>query len=111
VCRWAKSDRKTFFADGWIFGATLAVDVRGVTDGRRHRRDGADCGAAAATEQADATLKERIDAAALGVVGTVTNVERSTVETTHISEHDPELARGDHRCRRGVQREERAPSR
>jgi len=84
-----KNDRKTFFADGWIFGASLAVDVRGVSEVT-------DTGVtapmvrAAAAEQADATLKERIDAAALGVVGTVTNVERSAVETTHISEHDPD---------------------
>jgi len=84
-----KNDRKTFFADGWIFGASLAVDVRAVTD-VTDTAVTAPMVRAAATAQADATLKERIDAAALGVVGTVTNVERSPVETSHVSEHDPD---------------------
>ena len=84
-----RNDRKTFFADGWIFGASLAVDARAVSD-VTDTAVTAPLVRVAATAQADATLKERIDAAALGVVGTVTNVERSAVETTHISEHDPD---------------------
>src|SRR3954453_14659708 len=27
-----RNDRKTFFAHGWIFGASLAVDARAITD-------------------------------------------------------------------------------
>ena len=85
----SRGARKTFFAEGWIFGASLAVDVVGISD-ETDTTVTTPMVRAAASSQADATLKGRIDSAVLGVVGTVSKVERSAQTTTNISEHDPD---------------------
>jgi hypothetical protein len=81
--------RKTFFANGWIFGASLAVDLVGVSD-----EIDADVMStmvnAAHSAVKDATLRARLDSAEIGVAGTVTKVVRSAPTTTRISEHDPD---------------------
>jgi hypothetical protein len=84
-----RGQRRTFFANGWVFGASLAVDVVGLVDETdpaaltpllRSARHGAQ----------DDVLRARLQSALIGVVGTVTNVERSTADPGPISEHNPD---------------------
>lgn len=78
----------TFFANGWIFGASVAVDVVAVA-----AEDAAPAAAtmvrSAATSNSDAVLRERIDSAETVVAGRVASVAKSDKGPTHFSEHDP----------------------
>jgi hypothetical protein len=81
--------RRTFFANGWVYGATLAVDAVGVTE----ETDAASLRPALAdahSEARDQAVKARLDSSVLGVVGTVTSVARTGPGTGPISEHDPD---------------------
>jgi hypothetical protein len=80
--------RMTFFTNGWIFGKSVAVIAVGVAR-ETEKELMASMVQGAATGKKDDILKERLDSAALGVVGTVSKVEKSPSGTTHISEHDP----------------------
>jgi hypothetical protein len=101
-----KGSSMTFFTNGWMFGASVAVDAVGfVKETEKHAM--ASTVKSAATSGQDNVLNARLDSAGLVVVGKVTKVEQSakatTVEpramrataeqsakgTTHISEHDP----------------------
>jgi hypothetical protein len=96
-----KGTRLTFFANGWLFGDSIAVDVVGTAPAT-------DTQAAAApvrqsfTAEEDRVLRERMASAAMAVVGRVSKVTKSERDaprtamamtapggTTHISEHDP----------------------
>jgi len=83
-----RAQRRTFFANGWVFGASLAVDAVGAVDETdlsvltpllRSAKHGTE----------DDVLRARLQSAVIGVVGTVTNVERSTADPGPISEHNP----------------------
>jgi hypothetical protein len=84
-----RGERRTFFANGWVFGASLAVDVIGTVDEtdpdamkpmlRSAKHD---------TE--DDVLRARVQSAVMGVVGTVTSVARSNLDPGPISEHNPD---------------------
>ena len=78
----------TVFANGWIFGNTLAVDAVGYVE-ETEKRELAERVQQAQSDSRDEELKERLDNAELGVVGKVVKVEKKEVQTTHISEHDP----------------------
>jgi hypothetical protein len=85
----SKGTRKTFFANGWIFGASLAVDVLGTSD-ETETKEMAPMLRAASGGVADAVLRARLDAAVMGVAGTVSKVTASAQTSTHISEHNPD---------------------
>jgi hypothetical protein len=78
----------TFFANGWIFGASIAVDVIG-TAPATPALAAASLVRNAKVSMSDSTLKARIDSAELGVAGRVAAVTKSDKGPTHISEHDP----------------------
>jgi hypothetical protein len=99
----------TVFADGWIFGETIAVDVVSFSEEKDKMTIAASINTTL-TATSDADLKDRINSAELGVVGKVTKVEKANVPdtplslsankskatsnkneplTTKISEHDP----------------------
>ena len=96
----------TVFANGWIFGESIAVDAVSYSEETDKVKMAASLNSAI-TDIADADLKERIDSAELAVVGKVTKIEkapvpaaplmltatkatgRTKVLTTNISEHDP----------------------
>jgi hypothetical protein len=84
-----KGGRLTFFANGWVFGTSLAVDVVGTADAT-------DAEAltpalrAASGATSDAALAARLDSAAMALAGKVAKVDRSPLKSTHISEHDPD---------------------
>jgi len=94
----------TVYANGWIFGETLAVDaVSYSTD--TDKQSIASAVQATTTSATDDSIKERLSSAQLAVVGKVVKVEPSTIAqpqtltgtqatgetaTTHISEHDPD---------------------
>ena len=85
----AKGNTLTFFANGWIFGASVALDVVGVAQETGAQAiAGAVRGSRSASK--DNALSARLASATLGVVGTVASVQRSAAGTTHISEHDPD---------------------
>jgi hypothetical protein len=84
-----KGSSLTFFANGWIFGSSIAVDVVGTAEaGDSRAAAGAVRGSLVAGE--DSVLKARLASAALSVVGTVEKVAQSAKPPTHISEHDPD---------------------
>jgi hypothetical protein len=78
----------TYFTNGWIFGKSVAVNAIGVA---RETETELMASVVQSTDSGkkDDILKERLDSAALGVVGTVSKVQKSASGTTHISEHDP----------------------
>ena len=99
----------TVFANGWIFGETMAVDAVSFTEETDKMTMAASINTTM-TATSDADLKDRIDSAELGVVGKVTKVQKATVpdtplslsakkskakskkdepQTTKITEHDP----------------------
>jgi hypothetical protein len=81
--------RRTFFANGWVYGATLAVAAVGVAE--QTDADALRPTLAGARSQArDEAVKARLDSSVLGVVGTVTNVTRTASGAGPISEHDPD---------------------
>ncbi len=99
----------TVFANGWIFGETIAVDAVSFSEEKDKMTIAASINTTL-TATSDADLKDRINSAELGVVGKVTKVEKANVPdtplslsanksnatsnkkeplTTKISEHDP----------------------
>ena len=79
----------TFFTNGWIYGASLALDaVAAVKETERTAMAGLVRDSAAAGQ--DEVLKRRLDSAAMAVVGKVSQVEGAEKGPTHISEHDPD---------------------
>lgn len=96
----------TIFANGWIFGNTIAVDAVSYSEEKDKMKMAASI-QSSISEFADSDLKERIDSAELGVVGKVIKIEKADVPdtplsltaakskskkeipTTKISEHDP----------------------
>ena len=90
----------TIYANGWIFGETIAVDAVDYSTVSDKREVISKATAEMATVE-DTSLKERLDSAESAVVGKVTKIEKKedppkrvslaadTTETTHISEHDP----------------------
>lgn len=90
----------TVFANGWVFGDSIAVDAVGYSEETGKSTAAAKTAMAgksamsvmvenAVTDNKDAILKERIDSAEMSVVGEVTKVKKSDMEPTHISEHNP----------------------
>jgi hypothetical protein len=78
----------TFFANGWIFGASIAVDVVG-TAPQTPPLAAASLVRDAKVSMSDRMVKARIDSAEIGVAGRVAAVAKSDRGPTHISEHDP----------------------
>ncbi|MDQ6904899.1 MAG: hypothetical protein M3139_18050 [Bacteroidota bacterium] len=99
----------TVFANGWIFGETIAVDAVSFSEETSKTTMAASINTTM-TATSDADLKDRIDSAEIGVVGKVTKVQKASVPdmplsltatkskakskkddplTTKISEHDP----------------------
>jgi len=78
----------TFFANGWIFGSGIAVDVA-ATAAESAPQMAARMVRTASTATSDNVLRERIDSAKAVVAGRVAAVEQPDVPSTHISEHDP----------------------
>lgn len=78
----------TFFTNGWIFGESLAVDVVG-TAADTGSKAAASAVRSASLSSKDSVLRERLDSAAMGVVGRVANVTKSDKGPAYISEHDP----------------------
>lgn len=83
-----KGGTRTFFANGWIFGKSVAVDVLGATAGTTAPA-AASLVRSAAVAAKDSTLRARLDSAELAVVGRVADVAKSDQGPTRISEHDP----------------------
>jgi hypothetical protein len=90
----------TVFANGWIFGESIAVDAVGFTietaakiksakSAMSGKSEMASVVQTALAESNDAVLKERLNSAAMGVVGEVMKVKESAIKTTFISEHNP----------------------
>ncbi len=84
-----KGSRKTFRCNGWIFGASVALDVVAIADVQpapaatlRAR--------AMVSAAADDQLQTRLDSARLVVAGQVAQVAAAEQAATRISEHDPE---------------------
>ena len=83
-----RGERRTFFANGWVFGASLAVDIVGMVDET-------DVDALtpllgnARSETRDDAVRARLQSSVLGVVGTVTHVAPSAKDPGPISEHNP----------------------
>ncbi len=85
----ARGNKRTFFANGWVFGSSVALDLVGVAEETSAQAvAGAVRGSRTAT--GDNVLATRLNSAALVVAGTVAGVQQSAAETTHISEHDPD---------------------
>lgn len=91
----------TFFATGWLFGESIAVDVVG-TAAETGTRAAAGPVRQSVVAEDDRVLSARMASAAMTVVGKVSNVTKSERQapatamamttaggTTHISEHDP----------------------
>ncbi len=79
----------TFFANGWVFGASVAVDVI-ATSAVSDERAAASMVRSADTAAGETVLRERIDSAEAVVAGRVTTVAKSDTGPTHFSEHDPD---------------------
>jgi hypothetical protein len=103
----AEGNVLTVFANGWIFGQSIAVDAVNFSQ-ETDKTAVASTVQESAIASADRDLKERIDSADMAVVGKVVKVERAEIneraralnplataqiETTHISEHDPDWHR------------------
>jgi hypothetical protein len=78
----------TFFANGWTFGSSVAVDVVGTTEAAPTPAL-ASAVRGARTSSSDSVLRARLASAEMSVVGTVADVTRSAQQPSHISEHDP----------------------
>jgi hypothetical protein len=78
----------TFYCNGWIYGAGLAVDAVGYHE-ETPKQQAASMVRSAHSSAKDSVLGARLESAEIGVVGTVTSVQQREVETTRISEHDP----------------------
>ncbi len=90
----------TIYATGWIFGETVAVDALDYSTAS-DKKEVISKAISQKTTEEDASLKERLDSAQTAVVGKVIKIEKKedilqkvmlnpdTVQTTHISEHDP----------------------
>ncbi len=92
----------TVYANGWIFGETVAVEAVDYTEASNKKEVVAKV-SSQITSEADASLKERVDSAQVAVVGKVVKVEKkeddkpavahamnaAQPQTTQISEHDP----------------------
>jgi len=96
----------TVFANGWIFGESIAVDAVSYSE-EKDKMQVASKVNVSMTSSADNVLKERIDSSELGVVGKVIKIEKADMPekpvallnakegaadepaTTRISEHDP----------------------
>jgi hypothetical protein len=79
----------TYFANGRIFGRSVAVDVVGTAE----ETDSATVAGAARSgviASQDRVLSARLASSAISVAGTVARVTKSDKGTTHISEHDPD---------------------
>jgi hypothetical protein len=85
----AKGLKTTFFANGWIFGSSLALDVVGTADEADTKSLAARPRGIASSSASDADISRRLQSAELGIVGTVASIAKSAAGTTHISEHDP----------------------
>jgi hypothetical protein len=83
-----RGERRTFFANGWIFGASLAVDIVGTVDETNVDVMTRLLGGARSSTRDDA-VRARLQSSVLGVVGTVTHVARSAKDPGPISEHNP----------------------
>jgi hypothetical protein len=88
--RLRSGSKLTIFCQGWIFGDSLAVDVIDYTTTTVNEAF-VEKVQQSRTSAKDAVLKKRLDSAAVGVVGTVSKIEKTQNgnQTTHISEHDP----------------------
>jgi hypothetical protein len=84
----SKGERRTFFANGWIFGATLAVEAVGSVEETDPELLTSTLAATRGASR-DEAVKARLDSSVLGVVGTVTSVASSEKRPEMISEHDP----------------------
>lgn len=100
-----EGDTITVFANGWIFGETIAVDAVSYQQ-ETDKAEVASKLSLALTSNEDDVLKERIDSSDMAVAGRVVKIEKATVTekprallaagpgeesvTTHISEHDPD---------------------
>lgn len=94
----------TVFANGWIFGESIAVDAVNYSE-ETDKNGLASMVGTSVIANSDNALKERIDSAGLGVVGKVVKIEKAAIKeeavalmsqenaaetkTTRISEHDP----------------------
>lgn len=78
----------TFFANGWIFGQSIAVDVVGTAD-EASVPAAAGLVRGASMSNSDEVLRKRLDSAESVIAGRVANVTKSEQGPTHISEHDP----------------------
>lgn len=96
-----KGTKLTFFANGWLFGDSIALDVVGTAAATDAKTVAASVRQSFTAEQ-DRELRVRMASAAMTVVGTVSKVTPSQRDaprtamavatpggTTHISEHDP----------------------
>ena len=83
-----RGGRRTFFANGWIFGASLAVDIVGTVEETDVDVMTPLLGDARSATRDDA-VRARLQSSVLGVVGTVTHVARSAKDPGPISEHNP----------------------
>jgi hypothetical protein len=83
-----KGAAMTFFANGWIFGKSVAVDVVGTADDSGGPA-AASLARNAAVSSGDSVLRARLDSAEMAVVGQVVGVATSEKGPTYISEHDP----------------------
>jgi hypothetical protein len=84
-----KGKTMTFFTNGWIYGSSLALDAVAaipVTE----KKAAATMVQERSTAHEDAMVSARLDSAAMAVAGTVVKVGPRPVETTHISEHNPD---------------------
>lgn len=84
-----KGSAMTFFTNGWIYGASLALDAVASIKEMEKMPVAALVREGHSSDQ-DSVVKRRLDSAALVVAGKVTQVEPSTKGSTHISEHDPD---------------------
>jgi hypothetical protein len=84
-----KGSRLTYFANGWIFGRSIALDVVGTAE-ETDPQAVAEAVRKGVVASRDDVLSARLTSAAMSVAGTVAQVAKSGVGTTHISEHDPD---------------------
>lgn len=82
-----KGSSHTFFTNGWVYGSSLALDAVGTVK-ETEKKAMASMVQEGKTSESDSVLKSRLDSAAMAVVGVVSKVEPTAIETTHISEHD-----------------------
>lgn len=82
-----KGSAMTFFTNGWIYGASLALDaVASIKE--TEKMAVADLVREGHSSDRDSVLARRLDSAEMVVVGKVSQVVPSTKGPTHFSEHD-----------------------